>query len=357
MAKKFEPVDWPKLIDKIAQDSLAQRDEVVPVRSLEMRDAEAPYINFGNGNGERPFAALTKRSLKQLCETVGAPHNFIKKMTPELRARAINEFAEKNAESKQGERQVTLRLQRGEGNRDVVRAILPGQYSAVSNHTIANIARDIAVENKLEVANGGEGPRDGNWIIRLVDPTAGVDLGVRGEEDLTMPGFEIVHSEVGDSNLIGAPLTWQLWCTNGMGDWRPDKDSGINRVYRGLNEAMVIRDFGNAYTNCFTAAREVLDNMSKARNILLPVDECLEAIHKILAGAGLFKSKANFEQVCKNFEAAKKPYGAGASKKFSVHQVVTKMTEDAQQFDWINRRRLEKFAALFMEEKLISAAA
>ena len=151
--------DFKKVRETLSKDARRQHDEVVSLNSLEMHDARQPAITFGKNGGPGRKASLSEHALRQLCASISVPYNFLKKMSPELRARTVNEFIEKSAVDAKGDRKVIMvRTRKEDRDHMVTRAILPGDYTPVSHLHLLDIASKIekcAFQQSIEPLSTG----------------------------------------------------------------------------------------------------------------------------------------------------------------------------------------------------------
>lgn len=229
--------------------------------------------------------AFTPRSYKQWCRKVGVPDDFMRRCPSGTGAASKKAIFDHFKASK--DKSVMVRLRPGK-ERNVVRAVLPGNYAAYDNAELLTRLATFAGETGMNVEQFAISGGDAQ--VRLTHPKR-VNIGRMpdGTPDEHRFGYVFRNSEVGSyPDVRGQFLTYRLACTNGaimssalMGDrkGRPllsfrHTNHDVNAFITGLETSFV------TFTNMVPRAKDAIE---KAQATLLSKQQVENQLNKLLA--------------------------------------------------------------------------
>jgi hypothetical protein len=219
------PEQWlvhesPIPFEKAARLVLDAHEQDSATEDLAVRDLGA--CRFGAAGGVMQFkpsrasrrgqtARLPLRELafRQLCERIGAPAGFIRRLPAKLQVASMNWGLA------QVRRSALVRLAGNE-----VRAIVSDRYAVVDDvqllEVVGEVLRSAGLAAEAMVRATVVGPQT---VLRMTVPNHGVAV---RPGDVIEYGLDISNSELGLRSVQVTPVTLRLVCTNGMRAWRSE---------------------------------------------------------------------------------------------------------------------------------------
>ena len=168
-------------------------DEQIEVKSIQFMSLEAVRM------GDKVFQ-MTQIAQSSACYRTGTPLQYLRKCPPELQARNLNYWIEKEKNEK-----LLVRF-----NGDKVRAIFTPTYKPTNDDMLLD-----AVEKKLGIPPSTQVKCFQNEnFLQINIPNDQQTFSISG--DRMMGGMSFFNSEVGLTKIGMSVLVYRLSCTNGM---------------------------------------------------------------------------------------------------------------------------------------------
>lgn len=309
-------MDWKTVEEKIGQDDLKKWDQTVSGEKL--RVSRAAALEVADGQGPSGCYALSDLSTGQMCQRLGIPVAYYRRLPGEMKAVVANYDLERlNGKSY---------LLRGKG--DWIRGFLSAEYVAYNNTQVAETVEGLL--GKAAVYVKGFILEETHMFLKIiseeiVDHASGLKAGIM-----------VGNSEVGLASVSVEPFVFRQPCTNDLivAEEKAFKHAHIHFTVQELNCRMA-----EAVGNGFQVASEVLDAFLNAHDD--PILDPLETIRKI-AEARKFSQKFTDEAVG-SYLSEPEPSRFG---------VINAFTRAAQGLAPLQRIEMERFSGTLLEAPL-----
>lgn len=229
-AKKFE-----EILKRLEKEDKERRD--IKINLDDVRMDESGLIDV---NGEK--LKLSENGFIQMAKELKIPADYLNKLAEsrqDLVTEQFNHFLHRNDDNGK-----MLRIKNG-----LVQGIVSENYKPFDNF---NVLQAISSRTdrlpEFDVVSHFE--NESRFHMRIAFPQFEKNMGISresGKGDIVRVGIDILNSETGQGNLIIAPITYRLVCTNGMKSWK--REGGEIKQ----------RHIHFDYSNIVTAIHENLD--------------------------------------------------------------------------------------------------
>jgi hypothetical protein len=308
-------MEWTQVETQIVEDDRNKWDRTASANTLSM--AEHGFLQLNGGDGEPDRFALSELATAQMCQRLGIPVRYYRRLPHELQAAVANHDFGRLSDNA-----YFLR-----GKDEWVRAFLSVEYVAYSNGHIAETVKEL-LQNSVTVKSF---VLDETHLYLkviaddIIDPSSGLKAGVM-----------IGNSEVGLGSVSVEPFVYRLTCTN---DLVVSKQQSFRHPHTRLSLDELRKSTALAISIAFKVANGVLDAFLKTRQE--PIGDPVETICRLAEERKL--SLKFTDQVISSYAAEPEPTRFG---------VINAFTRAAQKLAPLQRIEIERFAGSLIEAKL-----
>lgn len=307
-------MDWTQVEERIVADDRNKWDRQAPAKALTVADDGALELN-GDGRSER--FALSELATSQMCQRLGIPVPYYRRLPAELRAKVANYDLDRLAENS-----YLLR-----GKDEWVRAFLSADYVAYNNaniaETVKELLRDAAVSVKSFVLE------ETHLFLKIIsEDIVDADSGLKA-------GIMVSNSEVGIGSISLEPFVYRKACTN---DLVVTQEKSFRHAHIHLTASEVRRRMADAISDSFRIASSLLDSFLKTREE--PVADPVETIRQLAQARDLSQKFA--DEVVSSYAAEPDATRFG---------VINAFTRAAQKLGPLQRIEVERFAGTLIDAK------
>lgn len=247
---------WNEVAARIIEDDRGKWDKKLPAAQLWIGQ-NGQLMTTNGGPAPEPHV-LSELATGQLCERLGIPATYYRRLPPEMKATVAN-FDLK----RMSERPFLLR-----GKSTHVRAVLSGEYVAYNNSAIAETVESLLRSEGLQLKSFVL--EETNCFIKIVseellEPASGLKAGIM-----------IGNSEVGMGSVSVEPFVFRKACTN---DLVVSDEKAFRHAHIHFTPNELTRRMAEAIGDGFLVASQVLDAFLKAKDD--PIPDPLAVIRKI----------------------------------------------------------------------------
>jgi hypothetical protein len=308
-------MDWTQVETQIVEDDRNKWDRTASAKALRM--VEHGFLQLNGGDGEPDRFALSELATTQMCQRLGIPVLYYRRLPRELQAVVANhDFG------RLGDNAYFLR-----GKDEWVRAFLSTDYMAYNNAHMAETVKELL--NGANVTVKAFVLEEAHLYLKvisddLVDPSSGLKAGVM-----------IGNSEVGLGSVSVEPFVYRLVCTN---DLVVSKEQSFRHRHTRLSVDELRKGTALAISIAFKVANAVLDAFLKTREE--PIADPVETICQLAEARKL--SLKFTDQVISSYAVEPEPTRFG---------VINAFTRAAQKLGPLQRIEVERFAGTLIEQK------
>ena len=289
---------------------------------------------------------LRRHAFSQLCNRVGAPSDYIRKLPTKLQMINLNHGLQRVEDSKGN----LVRLANGEA-----RAILSqGErgYSVVDNEQVVDILRaTLKAQGLLGSARVRSLAVGKTCSLRFTFPEHdSIVKHSRQVNDIVEVGLDVLNGEIGNRGISICPMTYRLFCLNGMR--RADRTGAISLRHVG-DPKRLAESFRDAVPVAIAAGTGLFDRMGRAVESM--VDSVLDEFDSLKAfGLTATESRDVARDVMVERSVAlptdHKQWGDMLAEvnDISVYDVLNGVTHMAQQKGTDRRIELEEAASKYL---------
>jgi hypothetical protein len=309
-------MDWKTIEEQLGQDDLNKWDHNAKGQQLQV--AQTGMLEVANGQATNGCYALSDLATTQMCQKLGIPVDYYRRLPLEMRAVAANYDLQRLREESF--------LLRGKGA--WIRSFLSGQYVVYNNvqiaETVWGLLEKAAVTVKTFVLE------ETHMFLKIITedimgPVAGLKAGIM-----------IGNSEVGMGSVSVEPFVFRKACTN---DLVVSQEKSFRHPHIHLNASELNRRMAEGISDAFQVASAILDAFLKTREE--PVPDPVETIRKLAAQRKFSQRFA--DEVISSFQAEPDPSRFG---------VINAFTSAARKLAPIQRIEMERFAGTLLNGKV-----
>lgn len=293
------------------------------------------------GRPRREPLRLRDHAFSQLCQRLGAPATYIRRLPAKLQVACMNYGLTR-------ERRPALLRSSG----DELRAILSDRYAPLDDTELFDVLGQeldgIGYRDEMRVRSLGTGS---TTVLRITLPGEGVPI---QKDDVIEYGIDVANSELGLRSVEITPVTYRLVCANGMRAWKSETAMRMRHVGDPARLAERLRD---AIPLAFAEARGDLDRWRRSVDVM--IDDALEEVASLrsfgLSSASLrdvereLSREANLLPAISNARSVSE---ALESARVSAFQVANAMTATAKgNASTIGRLSMEEAAHRYLARR------
>jgi Domain of unknown function (DUF932) len=306
-------MDWTQVEERIADDDRRKWDRKAPAKALKIAADGALELADRDGRPER--FALAELATSQMCQRLGIPVLYYRRLPDEIRATVANyDF---------GRLKDNAYLLRGKD--EWVRAFLSTDYVAYNNAEIAETVKEL-----LKGANATTKSfvlEETHLYLKVIsDDLVDRDSGLKA-------GVMIGNSEVGLGSVSVEPFVFRLACTN---DLVVSKEQSFRHPHTRLSLDELRKGTALAISIAFEVASSVLDAFLKTREE--PVPDPVETIRQLAEARKLSRKFA--DEVVSSYAVEPEPTRFG---------VINAFTRAAQKLGPLQQIEVERFAGTLLD--------
>jgi hypothetical protein len=307
-------MDWKTVEEKIIQDDQNKWDHKATCQQLWV----SPEGRLEVLNGDSRFYSLSDLATTQMCQKLGIPVDYYRRLPGQMKAIVANFDLERVKEASY--------LLRGKG--EWVRAFLSGEYVAYNNIQIAETVQALLGQAAVSVKSFVL--EETHLYLKLVS------------EDISIPesglkaGIMIGNSEVGQGSVSVEPFMFRKACTN---DLVVSQEKSFRHPHIHFTIAELNSRMAEGISNAFEVASSILDAFLRTRKE--PVPDPVATIRKLAAERKL--SQKFTDEVVSSYQIEPDPTRFG---------VINAFTHAAQHLAPLHRIETERFAGTLLAGKL-----
>lgn len=242
-------------------------------------DATAALATIPEPGREHRMVPLRAHAFSQLCQRVGVPVSYVKKLPGRLQIALLNH----GIQNESSDNANLLRLADGE-----CRAVLTDKYAPFDNHVVVDVLSETLQKagmlHDVRVRSVSFGP---TASMRLTIPGSDVVLDNPNKVgDIVEVGLDLLNGELGNRSVSVGPVTWRLVCLNGMR--RADR-SAVTRISHVGDTERLRESFRDGVPSALAAAQGMGDTMQQALDVM--VDDLLNEFDGLASAFGLHKAE------------------------------------------------------------------
>ena len=299
---------WNEVAASIIDDDRGKWDRKLPAAQLSIGQ-NGQLVAMNGGPAPEPYV-LSELATSQLCERLGIPATYYRRLPPEMKATVANFDLKRMSER--------FLLLRGKGTH--VRAVLSGEYVAYNNSAIAETVESLLRSEGLQIKSFVL--EETNCFLKivseeLVEPLSGLKAGIM-----------IGNSEVGMGSVSVEPFVFRKSCTN---DLVVTQEKAFRHAHIHFTPSELTRRMAEAIGDGFMVAAQLLDAFLKGKDD--PIVDPLAVIRRIAENRKM--SQKLSDEVVARYVAEPEPNRFG---------VINAFTAAAQTLAPLQRIEMERFA-------------
>jgi len=299
---------WNEVAASIIDDDRGKWDRKLPAAQLSIGQ-NGQLVAMNGGPAPEPYV-LSELATSQLCERLGIPATYYRRLPPEMKATVANFDLKRMSER--------FLLLRGKGTH--VRAVLSGEYVAYNNSAIADTVESLLRSEGLQIKSFVL--EETNCFLKivseeLVEPLSGLKAGIM-----------IGNSEVGMGSVSVEPFVFRKACTN---DLVVTQEKAFRHAHIHFTPSELTRRMAEAIGDGFMVAAQLLDAFLKGKDD--PIVDPLAVIRRIAENRKM--SQKLSDEVVARYVAEPEPNRFG---------VINAFTAAAQTLAPLQRIEMERFA-------------
>jgi hypothetical protein len=307
---------WNEVAASIIDDDRGKWDRKLPAASLSIGQ-NGQLVTMNGGPAPQSYA-LSELATGQLCERLGIPAPYYRRLPSEMKATVANFDLQRMSERPF--------LLRGKGTH--VRAVLSGEYVAYNNSAIAETVESLLRSEGLQIKSFVL--EETNCFLKIVsDELLESASGLKA-------GIMIGNSEVGMGSVSVEPFVFRKACTN---DLIVTQEKAFRHAHIHFTPRELTRRIAEAIGDGFLVASQILDAFLRTRNDRFP--DPLAIIRKIAAQRHM--SQKLTDEVVARYAAEPEPNRFG---------VINAFTAAAQTLAPLQRIETERFAGSLLSASL-----
>lgn len=306
-------MDWKTIEEKIVLDDQNKWDHKTIGKQLWV----SPEGRLEVLNGDSRFYSLSDLATTQMCQKLGIPVDYYRRLPDQMKAIIANFDLERMKEASY--------LLRGKG--EWVRAFLSAEYVAYNNAQIAETVQGLLGQAAVTVKSFVL--EETHLYMKLVSE----DIAI--QESGLKAGIMIGNSEVGQGSVSVEPFVFRKACTNDLvvSQEKSFRHPHIHFTVSELNHRMA-----EGISNVFEVASSILDAFLRTREESIP--DPVATIRRLAADRKL--SQKFTDEVVSSYQIEPDPTRFG---------VINAFTQAAQHLAPLQRIETERFAGTLLAAK------